>query len=50
MSLSLWIYGGWSKYKETSLPENKDFYSNLNMEDINDANYEHEKRVWKILK
>ena len=47
MNLSLWIYGGWSKYKETSLPENKDFYSNLNMEDINDANYEHEKRVCK---
>ena len=27
----------WEKFNETLLPENKEFYSNLNMEDITDA-------------
>ena len=36
----------WQKPNET-LPENKDFYSHLNMEDITDADYEHAKRVCK---
>ena len=35
------------KFNETSLPENKDFYSSLNMEDIADADYMHKKRVCK---
>ena len=35
----------WEKFKETSLPEKEDFYSHLNMEDINDANYAHAERV-----
>ena len=27
----------WKRFGETSLPEKEDFYSNLNMEDITDA-------------
>ena len=27
----------WEKFNETSLPKKEDFYSHLNMEDINDA-------------
>ena len=34
----------WEKFYETTLPE---FYSNLNMEDITDADYMHAKRVCK---
>ena len=30
---------------ETSLPEKEEFYSNLNMEDITDADYMHAERV-----
>ena len=30
---------GWEKFNETSLPEKEDFYSHLDMEDINDADY-----------
>ena len=30
----------WEKFNETSLPE-KEFYSNLNMEAITDADYMH---------
>ena len=37
----------WEKFMETSLPEKENFYSHLNMEDINDANYAHAKRVCK---
>ena len=29
----------WEKFKETSLPGRKDFYSHLNMEDTPDADY-----------
>ena len=35
------------KNSETSLPEEEDFYSHLNMEDITDGNYMHTKRVCK---
>ena len=37
----------WKRFNETSLSE-KDFYSNLNIEDITDA--EHAKTVWKDFK
>ena len=37
----------WEKLKETTLPEKEEFYSNLNMEDITDADYMHAKRVCK---
>ena len=35
------------KFNETTLPEKDEFYSNLNMEDITDADYMHAKRVCK---
>ena len=35
------------KFNETTLPENEEIYSNLNMEDITDADYIHAKRVCK---
>ena len=37
----------WEKFNETTLPEKEEFYSNLNMEDITDADYVHGKRVCK---
>ena len=37
----------WEKFNETALPEKEEFYSNLNMKDITDANYMHAKRVCK---
>ena len=37
----------WEKFNETSLPKKDDFYSNLNMEDIKDSNYNSAKRVCK---
>ena len=37
----------WEKFNETTLPEKEEFYSNLNMEDITDADYMHAKRVCK---
>ena len=35
----------WEKFNETKLPEKEEFYSNLNLEDITDADYMHAKRV-----
>ena len=35
------------KFNETSLFEREEFYSNLNMEDITDAEHMHAKRVCK---
>ena len=37
----------WEKFNETSLPEKKDFYSHLDIEDITDADYAQGKRVCK---
>ena len=37
----------WEKFNETTLPEKEEFYSNLNMEDITDADYMHAKRIFK---
>ena len=37
----------WEKFNETSLAEKEDFYSQLNMEDITDADYTDAKRVCK---
>ena len=37
----------WEKFNETILPEKEEFYSNLNMEDITDADYMHAKGVCK---
>ena len=38
----------WKKFNETSLPDKKDFYSNLNLEDITDKNYAHAQKVWEV--
>lgn len=32
------------------LPDKKEFYSNLTLEDIRDADYKHVKRVWEDFK
>ena len=37
----------WEKFDETTLPQKEEFYSNLNMEDITDADHIHAKRVCK---
>ena len=37
----------WEKFNETSLLEKEDFYSQLNMEDVTDADYARAKRVFK---
>ena len=39
--------GECKKFNETTLPEKEEFYSNLNMEDITDADDMHAKRVCK---
>ena len=40
----------WERFNETSLPSKKDFYSNLNMENIDDIDYRHGNDVFKIFK
>ena len=40
----------WQKFNEMPLPEKEDFCSNLNAEDIADADYKHAKRVRKDFK
>ena len=40
----------WENFNETLLPEREYFYSHINMEDITDADYGHEKEFVKILK
>ena len=37
----------WEKFNETTLPEKEEFYSNLELEDVTDADYMHAKRVCK---
>ena len=40
----------WEKFNETTLPPKKDFYSNLNLEDISDEDYAHAQKVWDVFK
>ena len=40
----------WERFNETSLPSKDDFYSNLNMEDIDDIDYRHGNNVFKGFK
>ena len=40
----------WEKFNETSLPIKEDFYSNLNMEDIDDIDYRHGNNMFKGFK
>ena len=37
----------WKRFSKISLPSKEDFYSNLNMEDINDIDYRHANNVFK---
>ena len=39
--------GSWERLDETSLPDKKAFYSNLNIKDITDVDYRQAKRVFK---
>ena len=40
----------WERFHETSLPNKESFYSNLNMENIDDNDYRHGDNVFKKLK
>ena len=40
----------WERFNETSLPSKKEFYSNLNMEDIDDIGYRHGNNVFNKFK
>ena len=40
----------WERFSEISLSSKKDFYSNLNMEDISDIDYRHANNVFKVFK
>ena len=40
----------WERVNETSLPSKKEFYSNLNMEDIDEIDYRHGNNVFKSFK
>ena len=40
----------WEKFNKTSLPEKEEFYTNLNMKHITDADYTRAKRVCKDFK
>ena len=40
----------WKRFNETSLPDKKTFYSELNSEDITDKDYAHAREVLKELK
>ena len=42
--------GNWERFDETLLPNKEAFYSNLNMEDIKDADYRHANKVFKEFK
>ena len=40
----------WKKFNEASIPDKKDFYSELNKEGITDKDYEHAQKVWEVFK
>ena len=40
----------WEKFDENKLPPKKEFYSNLNLEDISDEDNTHAQKVWNIFK
>ena len=39
----------WNKFNENELPLKEEFYSNLNMSNISDKEYEYAKKVWNTL-
>ena len=42
--------GYWEKFNEIKLPRKEEVYSNVDMEEITDADYKYGKRVCKNLK
>ena len=38
----------WERFHETSLPDKKAFYSELNLEDATDKDIEHAQKVWEV--
>ena len=38
----------WEKFNKTALPPKKDFYSNLNLENISDEDYPHAQKLWHV--
>ena len=38
----------WEKFDETSLPDKKAFYTNLNLEDTSDEDYMHAQKIWDV--
>ena len=38
----------WERVNETMLPSKESFYSELNLEDINDKDYIHAQKVWDV--
>ena len=38
----------WEKFDQTALPLKKDFYSNLNLENITDEDYTHTQKIWGV--
>ena len=40
----------WEKFNETSLPDKKYFYGELNKKGITDEDYVHAQKVWKVYK
>ena len=39
----------WNKFNETSLPSKEEFYSNLNMSNISEKEYEYANKIWNTL-
>ena len=38
----------WVKFYKTKIPPKEAFHSKLNLEDINDKDYAHVQKVWKV--
>ena len=38
----------WERFDETLLPDKEAFFSELNLEDITDKDYEHAQKVWEV--
>ena len=38
----------WERFEETSLPDKKAFYRELNLENITDKDYNHAQKVWEV--
>ena len=38
----------WERFDKTPLPDKEAFYSELNLEDITDKDYEHAQKAWEV--